>query len=139
MANKTVPTPEDVSEFLSSLGDERKRADSLRLVELMRLASGHEPVMWGPTMVGFGAFHYRYESGREGDTFEVGFSPRASAISLYAAGANAERADVLARLGKHRVGTSCIYIKRLADVDERVLVELIEESVSLARSLHVDR
>jgi hypothetical protein len=130
---KTRPTAVSADDFLDGVGDERKRADSARLVELMRAATGEPPVMWGPSIVGFGRYHYRYESGHEGDAPLVGFSPRAKAFSLYLSCDLAEYRETLDRLGKHKVGKGCLYVTRLSDIDETVLRELIDVSVAEAR------
>jgi hypothetical protein len=133
-ANKTVPTDADVEAFFAAQ-PEARAADCRALAVLMQRVSGHPPVMWG-RMVGFGRRHYVYDSGREGDTFEIGFASGAGGkgdISLYLSCADTERAAVLARLGKHREGKGCVYIKRLADVDEGVLGELCEAVLREAR------
>ncbi|MGM9482161.1 DUF1801 domain-containing protein [Roseateles sp. NT4] len=123
-ANKTVPTDADVEAHLAAQ-PEARAADCRALIALMQRASGHPPVMWG-RMVGFGHHHYVYDSGREGDIFEIGFASGAGGkgdISLYI-GTSAEREALIARLGKHRQGKGCLYIKRLADVDSGVLEQL---------------
>jgi hypothetical protein len=126
---KTRPNTGNVEEFIAGV-DPAKQADSRKLIEMMRAVSGKEPVLWG-TMVGFGQYHYRYDSGHEGDAFRIGFAPRKAEFSLYLltayAGSEQEReAELLGRLGKHRAGKSCLYVKRLSDVDETVLRELVE-------------
>ncbi len=128
MAQKTQPPSGDVDTFVATLADEAKRADSHALITMMQEISGHPPVLWG-SMIGFGQYHYKYASGHEGDAFRIGFAPRKAEFSLYVLvaydGAEPERqADLLARLGKHRAGKSCLYVKRLADVDLNVLREL---------------
>ena len=110
------------------------RSDSARMVTLMQAVTGEPPVMWGDSMVGFGQRHYRYESGREGDFFLVGFSPRAKQISLYLNVDFDAHADAFARLGKHKLGKGCLYVRRLGDVDETVLAQLVTASVTAARS-----
>lgn len=130
-----MPGDVPVEQFLASVTDPVKRADSDRLIALMTAATGEPATMWGPSIIGFGAYHYRYESGREGDAPLVGFSPRKAAISLYTWCDPGGREDLLMRLGKHRAGVGCVYIKRLSDVDEGVLVELIERSVEFTRSM----
>ena len=127
---KTRPNSGDVEEFLAGIIDVSKRAESRVLIEMMQDISGHEPVLWG-TMIGFGQYHYKYASGHEGDSFRIGFAPRKGEFSLYVLvaydGAEAARqADLLARLGKHRAGKSCLYVRKLADVDLSVLRELVE-------------
>jgi hypothetical protein len=124
-----------VTDFLDAVPDERKRADAWKLVEIMREATGFEPVMWGPSIVGFGSYHYRYESGREGDICMVGFSPRKPAISLYVntPGATELIRPMLEQFGKFTMGKGCIYIKRLSDIDIPTLKELIRVSVESSR------
>ena len=127
---KTKPHDEaSVADFISGIADEVKRQDSARLVELMHEVTGVAPRMWGSSIVGFGERHYRYASGREGDTFVVGFSPRKEALTIYAAGYLEQFADLLERLGRHKTGKGCLYIKRLQDVDLVVLRSFLERSV----------
>jgi hypothetical protein len=123
--NKTQQTNDSVEAFLNTIPDETKRRDSFKLTELMREVTHEEPKMWGSSIVGFGRRHYHYESGREGDTVVVGFSPRKAALTLYLTGGLEQRSDQLARLGKHTTGKGCLYIKKLEDVDLDVLKELI--------------
>lgn len=127
---KTKPHTGNVGDFLAQVEDPGKRADSQVLVDLLSTVSGHEPVLWG-TMIGFGQYHYKYASGHEGDSFRIGFAPRKGDISLYTLvaydGAAQERQDaLLARLGKHKAGKSCLYVRRLDDIDLGVLRELAE-------------
>lgn len=136
---RTRPTPESVDEFLERIPDEAKRTDCQRLRDLMASASGDAGSMWGTSMIGFGAYHYRYASGHEGDTMAVGFAPRAANIVLYITGGFEEHANVLQRLGKHKTGKGCLYIKRLSDVDEGALTELIQASVARAAEANVER
>lgn len=126
--NITKPTDLNPDEFIASLASERRRADGARLLEIMREVTGEEAVMWGPTMIGFGMFHYRYASGREGDTMKVGFSPRSTAISLYGLQGHARSVELLAVLGAHTLGKGCVYVKKLSDVNETVLRELIRHA-----------
>ena len=137
VANKTQPTDASVAAFVAGLADERQRADSERLIALMSKVTGEPATMWGPSIIGFGSYHYRYASGREGDTPLVGFSPRKTALTLYASAGEDERADLLARLGPHKVGKSCVYVKRLSDVDEQVLADLVRAGVAYARAQDV--
>ena len=123
--NKTQATGASVDEFLAAVEHPVRRQDGSRLLALMSGITGQEAQMWGPTIVGFGRYHYRYESGREGDAAAVGFSPRKASLSLYGLTAAPESAGLLGRLGKHRTGAGCLYINRLDDVDEAVLAELI--------------
>jgi hypothetical protein len=131
--NKTKPTTISVTTFLDACSDER-RADAKVLAKLMQKVTGNDPTMWGPSIVGFGRYHYIYESGREGDNLVVGFSPRKAANVLYGA-IGFDGADVLlAKLGKHTTGKGCLYIKRLADVDMKVLETLVEKAVAATRA-----
>ena len=127
---KTKPTEQSVEAFLNGVSDEQKRADSFAVLKLMQELTGAEPKMWGPSIVGFGSYHYKYASGREGDFFLTGFSPRKRNLSLYII-AGFSRYDALMRkLGKFKTGKSCRYIKKLEDVDRDVLKELIKKSVA---------
>jgi len=126
--NKTTPNDQDVEQFLNSVDDERKRKDSFMILELMKQVTGLEPRMWGSSIVGFGSYHYKYESGREGDMILAGFSPRKQNLTLYNMGGFERYDDLLKKLGKHTTGKGCLYIKRLDDVDLPTLKSLIEES-----------
>lgn len=134
--NKTKPTNESVEAFLGGVQDEQRRSDCQRLVEIMQEATGRAPKLWGNGMVGFGSYHYRYASGREGDWFITGFSPRKNDLTLYIMAGFERYEDLMSRLGKHRTGKSCLYVKRLADVDREVLRELISESVRHMTATH---
>jgi hypothetical protein len=123
--NKTQVTGASADEFLAAVEHPVRRQDALRLRELMAELTGEEPEMWGPSIVGFGRYHYKYDSGREGDAAAVGFSPRKASLSLYGLSAAPEAAELLARLGKHKVGAGCVYVNKLADVDEDALAALI--------------
>ena len=126
---KTKENDASVTEFLDAVPDERKRADAYQVLELMRKVTGHEPKMWGGSIVGFGSYHYKYDSGREGDWPISGFSPRKTALTLYIMAGFEEYDDLLAKLGKYKTGKSCLYVKRLEDVDLKVLERLIRASV----------
>ena len=129
--NKTKPTEVSVSTFIDAIEDEGRRADAKTLIKLMRSATGEKPKMWGPSIVGFGTHHYKYESGREGDMPIACFSPRKSELVLYSM-MNFDGADtLLSKLGKHKTGKGCVYIKRLADVNQSVLEKLIQKSVAV--------
>ncbi len=130
---KTTETSAPVQQFLDAVADEAKRADSWKLVEMMAKVTGAEPKMWGPSIVGFGSYHYRYESGHEGDMCVLGFSPRKAAFSLYLSCQIDRHAALLAKLGKHKTGKGCLYVKRLADVDLKILETLLAEGVAEAR------
>lgn len=131
---KTRADTGDVDAFLAQIEDPAKHADSRVLVELMQTVSGEPAVLWG-TMVGFGTYHYRYDSGHEGHAFLVGFAPRKTEFSIYLMGNDdaARREALLDRLGKHRMGKGCLYVKRLSDIDLTVLQELVEISVRTLR------
>ena len=132
--NKTRKTGASVEAFLDGVEHARRRADGRVLLEMMKEVTGLAPDMWGPGIVGFGDYHYRYESGREGDFFLVGFSPRKQNLSLYIPSGFPEHDALLAALGKHRKGASCLYVNKLADVDLAVLRELIARGFEHARS-----
>lgn len=121
-------TPMELQRFLESVPNERRRSDAMRLAELMAEVTGERGVLWGASIVGFGTHHYRYATGREGDTVRVGFAPRAANLVLYLAIPPDDDADLLERLGKHRRGKGCVYVTRLSDVDEDALRELIARS-----------
>lgn len=123
---KTRPNRADVGKFLDSIEDERKRRDSLTLLGIMEEISGVRPTMWGDGIVGFGTYRYRYASGREGEWFVTGFSPRKQALTVYLMCDIAAEQQLLNRLGKYRIGKSCLYVKKLEDIDEAVLRQLIE-------------
>jgi Domain of unknown function (DU1801) len=132
--NKTKPTQLGVAAFINALTDETKRADAKALVKLMQSATGEKPKMWGPSIVGFGSHHYKYDSGREGDMPLVGFSPRKAATVLYGMRASSDSEALLAKLGKYTTGKGCLYIKKLADVDQKVLQTLVVQSVAAKQS-----
>ena len=131
--NKTVPTDQSVEAFLNAVTDGRKRQDSFTILELMKEVTGLEPKMWGSSIVGFGTYHYKYASGREGDMILAGFSPRKQALTIYNMGDFDGRDDLLNQLGKHSTGGGCLYIKRLDDVDVPTLKHLITESYTHAK------
>ena len=123
---KIKPTKVSVASFLKKVADPQQRADSMTILKLMKDATGLEPTMWGPSMIGFGTYHYKYASGHEGDCFLMGFSPRKGQMSLYFMPGLHRFQDYLKKLGKYTTGKSCLYIKKLADVDVNVLNEMIE-------------
>lgn len=123
--NKTAPTGASVEDFLQSVEPERKAVEVQELDRLFRNATGYQPQMWGPSIVGYGRYHYRYASGREGDYLATGFSPRKARHSIYIMPGYQDYGSILARLGKHKLGKSCLYVNRLADIDLDVLGELI--------------
>ncbi len=131
MTNKTNETDASVEGYLSGIAPEQKQSDCRKIAELMGRLSGKPPKMWGPSMVGFGSYHYKYESGREGDFLRTGFAARAQNISIYIMPGYQDFDDELSRLGKHKIGKSCLYIKRLSDVDEDVLEEMLAKGLRL--------
>ena len=125
---KTKVNEASVEGFLNSVADEQARKDCLEILKMMKQATKEEPKMWGPAIIGFGSYHYKYESGREGDMMKIGFSPRKQNITLYIMlGADPEN-PLLKKLGKYTIGKGCLYIKKIADIDKQVLQELINES-----------
>ncbi|GAA5522726.1 DUF1801 domain-containing protein [Aliifodinibius salicampi] len=131
---KTQPTENDVKEFLNAIDDRQKRKDSFKILGIMKSITGEEPKMWGSSIIGFGQYHYQYESGREGDWFLTGFSPRKKNLSLYIMAGFDNYDDLMSRLGKYKTGKSCLYIKRLEQVDLDILKKLIKESVDYMRA-----
>lgn len=128
--NKTKPTAVSVADFLEAVPNAQRRDDAKKVCAMMERLSGYPPVMWGPSIVGFGSYHYKYESGREGDAGRIGFSPRSTSLVLYLVDGYKGKEAQLARLGKHKTGVSCLYINKLADVDESVLEEMIRDSLA---------
>ena len=123
--NKTQANDGDVNAFLNGVEPERRRLDAIRLNEIFIEETGFEPVMWGGSIVGYGRYHYVYKTGREGDFLATGFSPRKASLSIYIMPGYADFGDIMGRLGKHKTGKSCLYVNKLADIDEDVLRELI--------------
>lgn len=127
-AAKMVPTKVSVQTFVNGLDDERRRREATTLISMMKKVTGKRPVMWGPSIIGFGSYHYKYATGHEGDAPRAGFSPRRAALTVYCMpGFTAER-DLLRRLGPHKTSVSCLYIRRLDDVDLDVLRAIIERT-----------
>lgn len=127
--NKTKPTNASVSAFLEGIEDPTRRKDCKRVAEMMEELTGTQPRMWGDSIVGFGDYHYRYASGREGDWFLCGFSPRKQNLTIYVMGYLEFYADLLKDLGKYKNGKGCLYIKKLEDVDEKVLRNLVKITI----------
>jgi hypothetical protein len=123
-----------VAAFIDAITDPTRRADAKALVKLMQDAAGEKPKMWGPSIIGFGSYHYRYESGREGDMPLIGFSPRKTATVLYNMIASSDSKALLAKLGKHTTVKGCLYIKKLADVDQQVLEAMVVKSLAASRA-----
>ena len=131
--NKTKATRASVTEFINSIDDKQKRADARKVAAMMRKATGKRAKMWGTSIVGYGTYHYKYASGREGDFMVAGFSPRKQALTVYIMAGFSKYDALMKALGKYKTGKSCLYIKRLSDVDEKVLQRLINESVKYMR------
>ena len=132
--NKTKPEKTSVLDFINSVEDEQKRKDSFALLKLFKSITKEEPVMWGPSIIGFGEYHYKYASGREGDFLITGFSPRKVALTLYLMGCmENEFTHLMEKLGKYKTGTGCLYIKKLADIDLAILEQLIADSYAFIK------
>ena len=132
---KTKPNEQSVEAFLNSVEDEKKRQDCFTVLEMMKQITKAEPQMWGTSMVGFGTYHYKYESGREGDWFVAGFSPRKQNLTLYIMAGFSRYDELLSKLGKFKTGKSCLYINKIEDVDLKTLKELIKQSVAYVSKL----
>lgn len=128
--NKTAPTDVSPRDFLQTVAPARHQSDATALLDLFESVSGYPPVMWGPSIIGFGQYHYRYDSGREGDFLATGFSPRKANLVLYIMPGYQDYSTILERLGKHKLGKSCLYINKLADIDLTVLTELIQTGLT---------
>ena len=126
---KTKKNEGSVEDFLNSVENEKRREDGFAILNLMKEVTGEEPAMWGPSIVGFGSYHYKYASGREGDWFKTGFSPRKQSLTLYIMDGFSQYNELLSRLGKYTTGKSCLYVKKLEDVDLPTLRELVKQSV----------
>jgi hypothetical protein len=134
--NKTTKTKQSVDDFIKGVESETKRDDSRRLIDMMTELTGEKPYMYGPSIVGFGNYHYKYASGHEGDAPLAGFSPRKAAISLYVAPDFPEKKKLVEKLGKCKVAVSCIYINKLDDIDEAVLKKMITASMKHAKKMY---
>ncbi len=128
--NKTKPTDVSVADHLAAIADEARRADCATLDKLMRKVTRHKPRMWGPTIIGYGRYHYTYASGHSGESCLTGFAPRKGDISIYFSPEYPDRDALLARLGKHKMGVSCLYVRRLSDIDLGVLEQMVSASVA---------
>lgn len=136
--NKTQPTEMALEDYLAGIEDPQRRQDCTSLVSIMAEITNEPPVLWGTSIVGFGTYHYKYESGREGDFMITGFASRARDISIYLMASTDAQADLLAKLGKHKMGRACLTIKRLSDIDLSVLRELITQSVGEMKKRYPD-
>jgi len=126
---KTSPNEGSVVDFLESVAHEKKKQDSYQILEMMQKITGEKPIMWGGSIIGFGSYHFKYASGREGDWFLTGFSPRKQNLTLYIMSGFAEYDELLSRLGKYKTGKSCLYVNKIEDVDTQVLMQLVKLSV----------
>jgi hypothetical protein len=133
---KTKQTDESVTKFLNTVADETKRKDSFEIIELMKQVTGLSAKMWGPAIVGFGSYHYKYESGHEGDMCMIGFSPRKQNITLYVNIGAEEQNALLQKLGKHKTGKGCLYVNKLSDVNVDVLKKIIETGYDHMKKNH---
>jgi|SRR5687767_13624956 hypothetical protein len=131
---KTKVNDASVTDFLNSVTDEQKRKDSLAILKIMKQMTKEEPKMWGASIVGFGSYHYKGASGREGDWMQIGFSPRKQNLTLYLMGGFNAHTDLLKKLGKHKTSVGCLYIKKLEDVDVDVLKKLMTESLKVMKN-----
>ncbi|RZJ55030.1 MAG: DUF1801 domain-containing protein [Flavobacterium sp.] len=134
--NKTTETQSSVTDFINAVEDTTKKNDSFELVKLIQEQSGFEPKMWGPAIVGFGSYHYKYDSGHEGDAPLVAFSPRKAAISFYSYLTTEDREELLSKLGKHKSSKACIYINKLTDIDTEILKKMISLSIENLNKLY---
>lgn len=134
--NKTVETKNSVSGYIKTIRDEKRRKDFSALVDLMKKQTGLKPKMWGTSIVGFGSYHYKYESGREGDAPLTGLSSRANAIVLYFDSEFEHRDELLAKFGKHKTGKGCVYVQKLEDIDLNILNKMVKNSVASVRKKH---
>ncbi|SPF75418.1 hypothetical protein ALP8811_00405 [Aliiroseovarius pelagivivens] len=128
--NKTTPTDLTAENFITSVEPASKQEDAKVLDQLFQSVTGYKPLMWGPSIIGYGQYHYVYDSGRQGDFLATGFSPRKARHSIYIMPGYADFGDILARLGKHKMGKSCLYVNKLADIDLDVLAELIRAGLA---------
>ncbi|MBP3041436.1 DUF1801 domain-containing protein [Bacillaceae bacterium Marseille-Q3522] len=136
---KTKETDNSVIEFIENIDNTRKREDAYQLLDIFSETTGLKAKMWGPSMIGFGRYHYKYKSGHEGESFLAGFSPRKSAISLYLMMEGEKREQLLNKIGKYRSGKACVYVNKLADVEIEVLKEMIQESVNYLQKLYPEK
>jgi hypothetical protein len=133
---KTKKNDQSVEKFLNTVIDPSKREDCFEIMKLMQEITQEEPKMWGDSIVGFGEYHYKYKSGREGDWFQIGFSPRKRNTTLYIMSGFTKYEEILGKLGKHKTGKSCLYINKLSDVDKEILTQLATESVLFVKEYY---
>ena len=130
---KTKPTDQNVEEYINKVENPTKREDSLKILEIMKEISNEEPVMWGDSIIGFGSYHYKYKTGREGDWFIIGFAPRKQNLSIYIMSGFDRYDELLDKLGKYKTGKSCLYINKLKDVDVSILKEIMGQSIEFVK------
>ncbi|MET1013804.1 MAG: DUF1801 domain-containing protein [Paenisporosarcina sp.] len=133
---KTKETNNSVIEFIEAVENPKKREDAYKLLDIFTETSGYEAKMWGPSIIGFGSYHYKYATGHEGDAPLVGFSPRKAKISLYFATGDTKRDELLKDFGKHTSGKACVYVNKVEDIDVQVLKELIKQSITFLQDLY---
>lgn len=134
--NKTTETEQNVIDFINAVPDEAKRKDAFELLKIMETQTQFEPKMWGPSIIGFGSYHYKYASGHEGDAPLAAFSPRKDAVSLYLNSDFENKQELLSKFGKHKAGKGCVYIKKLADIDIEILKQMISLSIASIQKLY---
>ncbi|MEN2487245.1 DUF1801 domain-containing protein [Flavobacterium sp. B11] len=134
--NKTTETQNSVTDFIDAVENEVKRNDAFELLKIIQEATGFEPKMWGPSIIGFGSYHYKYDSGHEGDAPLAGFSPRKTAMTVYFYLPEEKREELLSKLGKHTSSKACIYIKKLEDIDIEILKKIILLSIEYTQNLY---
>ena len=132
--SKSTPKNTSVQEFIAALGDEQSIADSHALIDMMKRVSGHEPKLWNVGTIGFDAYHYKYDSGREGDSQTIGFYPRKGKLTVYLMDGTSRHSELLSRLGKHTTSRVCLYIKQLSDIDLSVLEQIVQQSYAYIKS-----
>jgi len=134
--NKTTQTNSSVTEFLNKVENDVRREDGFRLVDFFKTLTGFEPKMWGPSIIGFGTYHYKYKTGHEGDAPLAGFSPRKDSLVVYMATEFKDREELLSQLGKHKSSKVCVYIKKLSDIDLQILEKLVKNSMDYTMKLY---
>jgi hypothetical protein len=134
--NKTVETQASVAGFLAKIKDEKRRKDFSTIMDLIEKQTGLEPKMWGTAIVGFGSYHYKYESGREGDAPLAGMASRSNAITFYLGSEFDKRDELLAKLGKHKIGGGCVHIQKPEDIDTNVLIKMVKNSIAHRKKQH---
>lgn len=134
--NKTTETQNSVTDFINAVENEAKRNDAFELLKMMQKTTGFEPKMWGPSIIGFGSYHYKYDSGHEGDAPLAAFSPRKAATTVYFYIPEENRAELLSQLGKHKSSKACIYVNKLADIDIEILKKIILLSIEYTQKLY---